>query len=341
MKKSVLHGPGFTWVSAVFLLAAALCAGCSMPASGGGEGGGTAAAPPVTAPAGFAYVAGGTVTGSDSYKMTVTVPNDPAYDFPGQTSTHKGVFVAGRKIVIAPFFMAKHETARRLWYEVQSWALANGYAFKNTISASGGSVSNPDKPVTNITWRDAVVWCNAYSEQAGLEPVYRSGGAVLRDSSDAAVFGNHNVQMDTAKNGYRLPTEAEREYAARGGDPAQADWMYRYAGSNNPDEVAWHYGNAKLVLQDGGGKAPNRLGIFDLSGNAQEWGWDWMHYGSDVTSQTPPDGVSYTSERYFQKPMAGGGVNANPTMSCVAYRWGYGDDYKDGYVGFRVLRKAE
>ena len=293
---------------------------------------------PKTPPDGFVYVPGGTVTGSGSYQMTVTVPNDPAYDFPGQTSTHKGVFVAGRTLTVASFFMAKYETTRQLWYEVQSWATANGYTFQNPMSSAG---SSPNMPVTGISWRDAVAWCNAYSEKAGLQAVYRYGGNVIKDSTNANAASCDGAVMDKTKSGYRLPTEAEREYAARGGDPGKADWMYLYAGSNDPDAVAWHYGNSANQLRDVGGKSsPNRLGIYDLSGNAQEWGWDWMHYARDVTAATPLDGAAYSAQ-FNQKPMAGGSVGANVTYSCVAYRWGFTPDNLLGYVGFRVVRKAE
>ena len=146
--------------------------------------------------------------------------------------------------------------------------------------------------------------------------------------------------MDKTKNGYRLPTEVEREYAARGGNPGKAAWMYLYSGSDNPDEVAWHHGNSAYSVRNVGTKNSNSLGIYDLSGNAQEWCWDWMHYGLPVTPVTPVDGEAYSGYSR-QKPMGGGGVGSNVTMSCVADRWSYATDYKDAYVGFRVMRKAD
>jgi formylglycine-generating enzyme required for sulfatase activity len=327
---------------AVFLLAAFAFAACSMGGGsvyvGGTDSSGASGDPaptpsvPNALPADFAYVPGGTVTGSASYAMTVTVPNNPVYTNPGTTSTHSGVFVAGRTIVIAPFSMAKYETTRALWYEVQTWAAGKGYTFGHTIS----SAANPNRPVTGIDWRDAVVWCNAYSEKEGRDPVYRSGGAVIKSSRSANAAAVDGAQMDKTKNGFRLPTEAEREYAARGGDPSAADWMYAYAGSNDPDAVAWHHGNSPRALRDTGGKAPNRLGIYDLSGNAQEWGWDWMHYATNVTAATPADGAAY-SAGFSQKPMAGGGVGSNVTYSCVALRWSWITGYTSPYVGFRVV----
>ena len=124
----------------------------------------TPQAPPSLIYENFAYVSGGTVTGSHSYSIQVTVPADSTYMNAGKTLVKQGVFTEGRKIKIEPFFMAKHETTRQLWHDVQVWAEANGYSFQNKINAP--NESNKNKPISNINWRDAIVWCNAYSEMA-------------------------------------------------------------------------------------------------------------------------------------------------------------------------------
>ncbi|MDR0684915.1 MAG: formylglycine-generating enzyme family protein [Spirochaetaceae bacterium] len=258
----------------------------------------------------------------------------------GKTSTRKGVFVEGRAVPIDSFVMAKHETTQELWFTVQYWALANGYQFQNEKSAL--SEDNKNKPVTGISWRDAMVWYNAYSEMTGLEPVYRdSSGNVLKDSRNENAAACDGAVMDKTKTGFRLPTEVEREFAARGGNPGEPDWMFMYSGSNNADEVAWRHGNSQYVTCPVGGKNANRLGLFDLSGNVQEWCWDWMNWAVDVTAATPEDGAAYsgTAPVANQEAFNGGGVGSNITMSCVSYRWGYGPSYTDGYVGFRVVRK--
>lgn len=307
----------------------------------GGFGAGTSETPEAAAPADedFVYVPGGTVSGSGAYAFTVTVPADPpGYTEAGKTSTRKGVFVEGRRVRIGSFVMAQYETTQGLWFTVQNWALEHGYQFQNKKNAP--SEANKNKPVTGLSWRDALVWCNAYSEMSNKQAVYTYGGAVIRDSRNDNAAACDGAVMDKTKTGFRLPTEAEREFAARGGDPGKADWMFMYAGSNRADEVAWHHGNSAYQIETVGIKKANRLGVFDLSGNVQEWCWDWMNWAVDVTAASPEDGAAYSGTAPFanQKAFNGGGVGSNITMSCVSYRWGYVPGYTDPYVGFRVVR---
>jgi formylglycine-generating enzyme required for sulfatase activity len=301
--------------------------------------------PPVTgrplAGGDFVPIPGKTVTGSAAYAFTVTVPTVPSgYTNAGTSSLRKGVFVEGRSVTIDSFVMAKYETTQDLWFTVQAWALGHGYYFQNPKSKAPIEADRY-KPAAGISWRDAIVWCNAYSEMTGREPVYTCEGTVIRDSRNANTAACDGAEMNKTKTGFRLPTEAEREFAARGGDPGLGDWLYMYAGSNNPDEVAWHHGNAAYQTRAVGTKTANRLGVYDLSGNVQEWCWDWMNWTADVTPETPADGAAYskTAPPANQKAFNGGGVGSNTTMSCVTYRWGYSPDYKDNYIGFRVARK--
>jgi len=125
-------------------------------------------------------------------------------------------------------------------------------------------------PVIEVTWYDAAAYCNWLSEKMGLTPCYRGSGKT--------------IQCDFSANGYRLPTEAEWEYAARGGAKSLG---FAYAGSDNPDEVAWYAANSGGVMHPVGQKKPNELGLYDMSGNLYEWCWDW--YSADYYAASPAD----------------------------------------------------
>jgi formylglycine-generating enzyme required for sulfatase activity len=125
-----------------------------------------------------------------------------------------------------------------------------------------------NQPVIHVDWNDAVAYCNWLSEKEGLSPCYSGKGKL--------------VECDFSANGYRLPTEAEWEYAARGGQNSQG---FIYAGSDNPDEVAWYADNSDDRLHPVGEKGSNELGLYDICGNIFEWCWDW--YDKDYYAVSP------------------------------------------------------
>jgi formylglycine-generating enzyme required for sulfatase activity len=130
--------------------------------------------------------------------------------------------------------MGKHEVTQREWRELMG---------NNPSYFKGDNL-----PVENVNWYEAIEYCNKRSVKEGLAPVYRGSG--------------NSITCDWSANGYRLPTEAEWEYAAKGGN--KNFLTYVYAGSNTVDAVAWYGGNSTHPV---GTKAPNDLGIYDLSGN--------------------------------------------------------------------------
>ena len=213
-------------------------------------------------------------------------------------------------VTVKSFYMGKYEVTQKEWREVV------------VVNSSPSQYKGDNLPVENVSWIQAVAYCNLRSIQEGLTQVYRL------DKPDS-ITCNWNA------NGYRLPTEAEWEYAARGGNKE-----YRtmdYAGSNSVDAVAWWLNNISSIgTQLVGQKQPNALGLYDMSGNVWEMCWDW--FGNYTgTAKTDPRGPTSGTHRV----MRGGSWRSVGEEMHLAVRGGFPANEQNRIVGFRVVRNAQ
>jgi serine/threonine protein kinase len=212
------------------------------------------------------------------------------------------------RVTVSDFYVSKYQVTQGLYEKVMG---------KNPSKFRGGIFSKKaNNPVEMATWYDAVAFCNELSKREGRTAAYSINGS--------------NVSWNQNANGYRLPTEAEWEFAARGGNHYKG---YKYAGSIDINEVAWYDENSFGKTQPVGIKKPNELGLYDMSGNVWEWCWDWKgSYSSNA--QTNPTGPSSGSRRVLR----GGSWSGDASHCRVAFR-GNGNPSLSGSVsGFRLVR---
>jgi sulfatase modifying factor 1 len=210
------------------------------------------------------------------------------------------------QVTLNRFYIGKFEVTQKEW---------------EAVMGNNPSIFKGDElPVDNINWYMAIEFCNKKSHQEGRSPCYTGSG--------------DNITCNFEADGYRLPTEAEWEFACRGG---LKSGNYKYSGSDNPDEVAWHELNSGDKTQPVGTKKANELGIYDMSGNMWEWCWDW--YAADYYKGSPvnnPQGPSSGNKRAYR----GGGIVGQIQWLRSSARYNLEPTYKSFDMGLRIAKNT-
>jgi len=275
-------------------------------------------------------------TASETY--TISAPPPPPVQMiyvPGGTFTIGRTTGSGysdelptHTVTLNSFYIGNYEVTQAEY----SQYMQPGYSW---TSAEG---LGDNYPAYNVSWYAILKYCNLRSMAEGLIPCYTINGST-NPANWGAVPTDYNDAWDAAicnwnANGYRLPTEAEWEYAARGGTNNPD---YLYSGSDDINAVAWYESNSGQISHPVGTKAPNGIGTYDMSGNVYEWCWDWYGYGyyssSPQNNPTGPASGSYRMVRCGGWIDSAGGCQvarrSNHVPSCGSY-----------VVGFRLCRSA-
>ena len=302
-------------------------------------------------------VSDGSLIASDTFLLTVNSAG-PA----GMALIPAGAFTMGnsvaedtditdaptRTVTLDAFYMGKYEVTKAEWDEVRTWGLSNGYT---DLAAGSGKAGN--HPVQTITWYMMVKWCNARSQKEGLTPVYYTNDAQTTIYKTGSVNVT-NAQVKWAANGYRLPTEAEWEKAARGGlsgkrfpwgdtiSHSEANYCassrYSYDSSGSVGDLfhpTYYVTGLSPYTSPVGAFAANGYGLHDMAGNVQENCWDWKEAYA-AGSQTNPRGSTSGQFRVSR-----GGNSGYYADGCrVALRSGGWPTNSVNALGFRVVRST-
>jgi len=210
----------------------------------------------------------------------------------------------GKTVTVSSFELAETVVTQSLWSEV--------------MGTTPSRFTGPLNPVERVSWFEAVEFCNQLSARQGLTPAYTVEG--------------RQVTWDPAAPGWRLPTEAEFEFAARGGEESQG---FAFPGSDAAEKVAWGFSNSQKRTHVVKELPPNELGLYGMAGNVWQWCWDWYTFDRSALPATDPRGPTVGSARVSR----GGAWNEDhPDAFRPYYRADDGPETQGDNLGFRVAR---
>jgi len=229
-----------------------------------------------------------------------------------------------RQVTLSAFKMGKYEVTQEQYQEVMG---ENPSSFGSNPAA--GELQGK-RPVENVTWFDAIEFCNKLSVKEGLTPVYTITG---RNPSTGYPITDATVSANWSNNGYRLPTEAQWEYACRAG--STTDWTF----GNDQNQLinyAWYGANSNYMTHQVGKKTANAWGLYDMHGNVYEWCWDWFgssYYGESGNTNNPMGPASGPD-----RVRRGGSWFNSAGYTRSAYRFIFNIVFRNSELGFRVVR---
>jgi formylglycine-generating enzyme required for sulfatase activity len=284
---------------------------------------------------GTATITATTVDGGKTATCTVTVIIEqiemvsiPAGTFTMGSPTTEANRISNEtqhSVTLSGFKMGKYQVTQEQYQAIMGTNPSNFNGSTGNEPATGETQGK--RPVECVTWYDAVEFCNKLSAQESLQSVYTISG---RTPASGYPITSATVTADFTKNGYRLPTEAQWEYACRAGTTTA--WN---TGNTFSDNTGWYYSNSGSKTHEVGKKPANAWGLHDMHGNVVEWCWDW--YGSSYYSSSPtndPMGASSGTSRVER----GGYYNIFAAELRSAYRDYDRPNFRYDFIGFRLVR---